>query len=208
MRPPPPHPGRSRRACPAGRRTGRRRASRSATARPTWATLRLWVSRLCTSRPDPPGLITWVTPPRRVKNGELMIRSRSARNGLAARSSCAGPPKSRARGSASYTPATLAQSLLGSATMASMSVRTERNGPVTTVILSRPDVRNAVDGPTAAALAEAFRSFQSDAGAAAAVLWGEGGTFCAGADLTAVGTTRGNGSIRPATAPWAPPACD
>jgi enoyl-CoA hydratase len=76
--------------------------------------------------------------------------------------------------------------------MASMSVRTERNGPVTTVILSRPNVRNAVDGPTAAALAEAFRSFDSDAGAAAAVLWGEGGTFCAGADLTAVGTTRGN----------------
>ena len=62
---------------------GRRRSSRSAIARATWATLRLWVSRLCTSSPEPPGLITWVTPPSRAKNGEPTIRSRSARNGLA-----------------------------------------------------------------------------------------------------------------------------
>ncbi|GAA1554996.1 crotonase/enoyl-CoA hydratase family protein [Actinomadura kijaniata] len=72
------------------------------------------------------------------------------------------------------------------------TVRTERRGPVTTVILSRPEVRNAVDGPTAAALADAFRAFDADPDAAVAVLWGEGGTFCAGADLKAIGAGRGN----------------
>ena len=73
-----------------------------------------------------------------------------------------------------------------------MPVRTERNGPVTTVILSRPEVRNAVDGPTAAGLAAALRAFDADPDAAAAVLWGEGGTFCSGADLKALGGERGN----------------
>ncbi|MEU4211637.1 crotonase/enoyl-CoA hydratase family protein [Streptomyces sp. NPDC026206] len=73
-----------------------------------------------------------------------------------------------------------------------MSVRSERRGAVTTVVLSRPAVRNAVDGPTAAALADAFRAFEADDGARAAVLWGAGGTFCAGADLKAFGTGRGN----------------
>lgn len=72
------------------------------------------------------------------------------------------------------------------------AVRTERAGPVTTVVLSRPAVRNAVDGPTARALADAFRAFDADDEASVAVLWGEGGTFCAGADLTAYGTERGN----------------
>ncbi|MGW4856742.1 crotonase/enoyl-CoA hydratase family protein [Streptomyces sp. NPDC004288] len=72
------------------------------------------------------------------------------------------------------------------------AVRVERDGPVTTVILSRPAARNAVDGPTAERLAEAFRSFEADEGASVAVLWGEGGSFCAGADLKAVGTPRGN----------------
>ncbi|HZY02968.1 MAG TPA: crotonase/enoyl-CoA hydratase family protein [Anaeromyxobacteraceae bacterium] len=66
------------------------------------------------------------------------------------------------------------------------SVRAERQGPVTTVVLSRPEVRNAVDRATAAALVGAFRAFEADAEARAAVLWGEGGTFCAGADLKAV----------------------
>lgn len=68
------------------------------------------------------------------------------------------------------------------------AVRVERSGPVTTVILSRPEKRNAVDGPTAAALADAFRAFDEDDTAAVAVLYGDGGTFCAGADLTAIGT--------------------
>lgn len=67
-----------------------------------------------------------------------------------------------------------------------MSVRVEARGSVRTVILSRPQRRNAVDGPTAAALHEAFVAFEADETAAVAVLWGEGGTFCAGADLQAV----------------------
>ncbi|MFJ4713683.1 crotonase/enoyl-CoA hydratase family protein [Streptomyces sp. NPDC088785] len=72
------------------------------------------------------------------------------------------------------------------------SVRVERTAHVTTVILSRPEVRNAVDGATAAQLAAAFRAFEADDAARVAVLWGEGGTFCAGADLKAVGTAHGN----------------
>jgi enoyl-CoA hydratase len=71
-------------------------------------------------------------------------------------------------------------------------VRVERDGPVTTVILSRPSARNAVDGPAAVALHDAFVAFDDDPAAAVAVLWGEGGTFCAGADLKALGTPREN----------------
>jgi len=71
-------------------------------------------------------------------------------------------------------------------------VSVERDGPVTTVRLSRPSARNAVDGPAAAAPAAAFRAFDADDEAAVAVLHGEGGTFCAGADLKAVGTPTGN----------------
>lgn len=67
-----------------------------------------------------------------------------------------------------------------------MAVRSERAGPVTTVVLSRPECRNAVDRPTAEALADAFRRFDADPEARVAVLWGEGGHFCAGADLKAV----------------------
>jgi enoyl-CoA hydratase len=57
---------------------------------------------------------------------------------------------------------------------------------VTVVIIDRPEVRNAVDGPTAARLADAFREFESDDVASVGILWGAGGTFCAGADLKAV----------------------
>jgi enoyl-CoA hydratase len=85
-----------------------------------------------------------------------------------------------------------------------MPVRTERQGYVTTVVLSRPEARNAVDGPTAAALAAAFREFEADASARAAVLWGEGGTFCAGADLKAVGTERGNRVAEDGDGPMGP----
>ncbi|MGZ4565629.1 MAG: crotonase/enoyl-CoA hydratase family protein [Blastococcus sp.] len=72
------------------------------------------------------------------------------------------------------------------------AVTVERDGAVTTVRLSRPHARNAVDGVTAAALADAFRAFDADPEASVAVLHGEGGTFCAGADLRAVGTAAGN----------------
>jgi len=66
------------------------------------------------------------------------------------------------------------------------NVRTERKGPVITVILSRPEVRNAVDSATAKALADAFRSFDADPDARVAVFFGDHGTFCAGADLKAI----------------------
>jgi enoyl-CoA hydratase len=64
-----------------------------------------------------------------------------------------------------------------------MSVRAEIDGPITTVVLDRPEARNAVDGEHARLLAEAFRAFDADASQAVAVLYGDHGTFCAGADL-------------------------
>jgi enoyl-CoA hydratase len=72
------------------------------------------------------------------------------------------------------------------------SVRTDRDGPVLVVTIDRPAVRNAVDGPTASALADAFRDFDADDGLAVAILTGAGGTFCAGADLKAVAAGTGN----------------
>ena len=67
-----------------------------------------------------------------------------------------------------------------------MSVRIEKNGRVTTIIVSRPDVRNAVDRQTAQALANAFRDFEKDNDADVGVLFGDHGTFCSGADLKAI----------------------
>jgi len=67
-----------------------------------------------------------------------------------------------------------------------MPVSIVRNGPVTTVVLDRPEHRNAVDMETAEALAQAFRSFEADPDASVGVLCGEGGQFCAGADLKAI----------------------
>lgn len=63
----------------------------------------------------------------------------------------------------------------------------QTDGPVCTILLNRPDCRNAVDGPTAAALLNAFARFEADDALRVAVLGGAGGHFCAGADLTAVG---------------------
>jgi enoyl-CoA hydratase len=76
--------------------------------------------------------------------------------------------------------------------MSSASVRIESDGLVWTVLLARPERRNAVDGPTARALADAFRAFDADGEAAVAVLHGEGGVFCSGADLKSIGTPGGN----------------
>nr|BFE62183.1 crotonase/enoyl-CoA hydratase family protein [Dactylosporangium thailandense] len=73
-----------------------------------------------------------------------------------------------------------------------MSVRVERRDRVCTVILDRPQTRNAVDRATAEALAAAFRDFDADPGVDVAVLWGAGGTFCSGADLKAVAAGEGN----------------
>uniref|UniRef100_A0A5Q5BFY2 Enoyl-CoA hydratase/isomerase n=2 Tax=unclassified Mycobacterium TaxID=2642494 RepID=A0A5Q5BFY2_MYCSS len=83
-------------------------------------------------------------------------------------------------------------------------VRVERNGAVTTVIIDRPDARNAVNRPTAEALYEAFDAFDRDDSAAVAVLWGDHGTFCAGADLKAFGTPDANAVHRSGPGPMGP----
>jgi enoyl-CoA hydratase len=72
-----------------------------------------------------------------------------------------------------------------------MAIRLERSDAVATIVIDRPQARNAVDGPAARALAEAFREFERDDALRAAVLWGAGGVFCAGADLKARGTDKG-----------------
>ena len=72
------------------------------------------------------------------------------------------------------------------------TVHVEVDGPVCVVTIDRPHARNAVDGPTAAALSVALRQFDGDESLSVAVLTGAGGTFCAGADLKAVATGRGN----------------
>jgi len=64
-----------------------------------------------------------------------------------------------------------------------MAVRIEKKGKVWTVIHSRPQARNAMDPESADALVSAFEQFDRDENAAVAVLWGEGGSFCAGWDL-------------------------
>jgi len=64
-----------------------------------------------------------------------------------------------------------------------MNVLVEKNGPVTTVIINRPERRNAINAATAAELLEAFEAFERDEESAAAVLAGAGGCFCAGWDL-------------------------
>ena len=85
-----------------------------------------------------------------------------------------------------------------------MTVTSTRVGAVTTVILSRPEVRNAVDADTALELANAFRVFEADEDASVAVLCGDGGTFCAGADLKAVAAGRPNRLAEDGDGPMGP----
>jgi enoyl-CoA hydratase len=83
-------------------------------------------------------------------------------------------------------------------------VRVSKRGPVTVVIIDRPEVRNAVNGPAAAALIDAFRELDSDDDAAVGVLWGAGGTFCAGADLKAVASGDGANVLSEDDGPMGP----
>ncbi len=85
-----------------------------------------------------------------------------------------------------------------------MTVRVEKNGPVTTVILSRPEVRNAVDRQTAEALVDAFRAFDADDESSVGVFYGDNGTFCAGADLKAIAEGRGNRTAITGDGPMGP----
>src|SRR4051812_34021517 len=77
-----------------------------------------------------------------------------------------------------------------------MPVRIEHRHRVTIVTIDRPEVRNAVDGETSAALADAFRAFDADDDRDVAILTGAGGTFCAGADLKAIATGRRANPVR------------
>src|ERR1700760_4618409 len=81
--------------------------------------------------------------------------------------------------------------------MGAEHVRVERNGGITTVILDRAHARNAVDRQTADALVRAFLAFEHDNDQKVAVLWGAGGSFCAGADLKGMSEGRGNRLIAP-----------
>jgi enoyl-CoA hydratase len=83
------------------------------------------------------------------------------------------------------------------------AVIVKRDGPVTVVSLNRPERRNAVDAPTGAALRAAFEAFDRDDDARVAVLTGEGGVFCSGADLKAVAT--GTGAYDPEGPGWMGP---
>ena len=73
-----------------------------------------------------------------------------------------------------------------------MTVLVTTENTTTIITINRPDLKNAVDGPTAERLADAFRDFDADESQCVAVLTGAGGTFCAGADLKAVSSGRGN----------------
>ena len=73
-----------------------------------------------------------------------------------------------------------------------MTVHYEVEGPIAVVTIDRPEVRNAIDGPTAKRLAESFQNFESDKALSVAVLTGADGTFCSGADLKAVSSDQNN----------------
>ncbi len=73
-----------------------------------------------------------------------------------------------------------------------MTVHYEVEGPIAVVTIDRPEVRNAIDGPTAKQLAESFQNFESDKALSVAVLTGADGTFCSGADLKAVSSDQNN----------------
>lgn len=78
-----------------------------------------------------------------------------------------------------------------------MSVRVEENGPVWTVVHSRPEARGAMDPESATALYDAFRAFDADPSARVAVFWGEGGSFCAGWDLKHASSLSGPEALDP-----------
>jgi enoyl-CoA hydratase len=83
-------------------------------------------------------------------------------------------------------------------------VRVERSGPVVTVILDRPAAKNAVDRATAEQLADAFRAFDADESLRVGVLWGDRGTFCAGADLKALAAGTPNRVLPDGDGPMGP----
>jgi enoyl-CoA hydratase len=86
----------------------------------------------------------------------------------------------------------------------SMVILTEIEYPVYTIIINSPEVKNAVDGPTAEELANAFRQFESDEKAEVGVLWGANGTFCSGANLKSIANSYGNRINKDGDGPMGP----
>src|SRR4051812_21100233 len=89
-----------------------------------------------------------------------------------------------------------------------MTVHYDTADGIAVVTIDRPQARNAVDGPTAQALADAFRAFDADDSLSVAILTGAQGTFCAGADLKAVGTESGNRVEHDGDGPMGPSRMD
>ncbi|MFX1255066.1 MAG: crotonase/enoyl-CoA hydratase family protein [Promethearchaeota archaeon] len=85
-----------------------------------------------------------------------------------------------------------------------MGIRVEKKDLVMTIIIDNPEVKNAVDGSTATALANAFRDFEQEKEARVAVLWGEHGCFCSGANLKAFQEGLGNPIEKTGDAPMGP----
>ena len=85
-----------------------------------------------------------------------------------------------------------------------MTLTYDTDGPVAVVTINRPEVRNAVDGPTAELLQGAFREFDADESLAVAVVTGAGGTFCAGADLTSISEGAGRAPTLDGDGPMGP----
>lgn len=84
------------------------------------------------------------------------------------------------------------------------TVLVTKDDAITTITINRPEARNAVDGPTAVLLADAFRTFEADESQKVAILTGADNTFCAGADLKAVATGKGNRVDRDGDGPMGP----
>ncbi|MFX0058304.1 MAG: crotonase/enoyl-CoA hydratase family protein [Candidatus Hodarchaeota archaeon] len=85
-----------------------------------------------------------------------------------------------------------------------MAIKIEKNYPVFTIIIDNPEVKNAVDGPTALKLANAFREFEKDKKALVGILWGSNGNFCSGANLKAITEGTGNKIERKGDGPMGP----
>ncbi len=85
-----------------------------------------------------------------------------------------------------------------------MPIKVEKEYPIYTIIIDNPEVKNAVDGPTAKELVDAFRRFEKDDNALVAILWGANGTFCSGANLKVIAKGRSNRIERKGNAPMGP----
>lgn len=85
-----------------------------------------------------------------------------------------------------------------------MVIKIEKNYPIFTIIIDNPEVKNAINGPSALDLANAFREFERDEKALVGVLWGSNGNFCSGANLKAIIEGSGNRISKKGDGPMGP----